>query len=201
MSDGRTQVTVFNVGMHATTVQLEKLLKKNGIAYKRARKPPSISHAILTFEVNAYCHTHVLIEHTLIRRAQRIIPWNATTFCQPAPPVIKQLLPGRRQNRVRIASRRQTLLDIEAERTNNVTPTETKIPTPTPTSTLRPATYPSGDLVTSMLVHQRDMSVRVIVPANRNHVFGARLACALSACSLWLVFLFFSFSCSSFASF
>ena len=51
MCDGWTQVTVFNVGMHATNAQLEKLLKKNGIAYKRARKPPSISHAILTFEV------------------------------------------------------------------------------------------------------------------------------------------------------
>ena len=52
MCDGWAQVTVFNVGMHATNAQLEKLLKKNGIAYKRARKPPSISHAILTFELS-----------------------------------------------------------------------------------------------------------------------------------------------------
>ena len=28
MCDGWTQVTVFNVGMHATNAQLEKLLKK-----------------------------------------------------------------------------------------------------------------------------------------------------------------------------
>lgn len=45
------QVTVFNVGKHATRLQLEKLLKENGIEFKRAKKPPHTSHAILSFEV------------------------------------------------------------------------------------------------------------------------------------------------------
>ena len=42
---------MFNVGVHATTAQLEKLLKGNGIAYKKARKPPTVAHGILSFEV------------------------------------------------------------------------------------------------------------------------------------------------------
>lgn len=46
------QVTVFNVGVHATAAQLEKLLKANGIECKKIRKPPSISHAVLAFEVS-----------------------------------------------------------------------------------------------------------------------------------------------------
>ncbi|CAM9264220.1 unnamed protein product [Pylaiella littoralis] len=45
-----TKVTVFNVGMHATLAQFEKILKNNGVQYKRAKKPPSISHGVLTFE-------------------------------------------------------------------------------------------------------------------------------------------------------
>ncbi|CAM9603714.1 unnamed protein product [Ascophyllum nodosum] len=44
------KVVVFNVGLHATSSQLEKLLKSNGIAYKKARKTPAISHGILSFE-------------------------------------------------------------------------------------------------------------------------------------------------------
>ena len=47
------QVVVFNVGLHATSSQLEKLLKSNGIAYKKARKTPAISHGILSFEVGS----------------------------------------------------------------------------------------------------------------------------------------------------
>ncbi|CAM9956995.1 unnamed protein product, partial [Ectocarpus fasciculatus] len=45
-----TQVTVFNVGKHATLAQFEKILKNNGVEYKRAKKPPSITHGTLTFE-------------------------------------------------------------------------------------------------------------------------------------------------------
>lgn len=48
----KTKVTVFNVGLHATCAQLEKLLAANGIEYKKAKKPPSISHAVLAFEVS-----------------------------------------------------------------------------------------------------------------------------------------------------
>jgi len=45
------QVTVFNVGKHSTLAQFEKILKSNGIEYKRAKKTPSITHGVLTFEV------------------------------------------------------------------------------------------------------------------------------------------------------
>ncbi|CAN0531909.1 unnamed protein product [Ectocarpus sp. 12 AP-2014] len=46
-----TKVTVFNVGKHATLAQFEKILKNNGVEYKRAKKTPSITHGTLTFEV------------------------------------------------------------------------------------------------------------------------------------------------------
>lgn len=45
------QVTVFNVGKHSTLAQFEKILKSNGVEYKRAKKTPSITHGVLTFEV------------------------------------------------------------------------------------------------------------------------------------------------------
>lgn len=44
---------MFNVGKYATGAQFEKLLAANGIEYKHARKPPSISHAVMTFDVSA----------------------------------------------------------------------------------------------------------------------------------------------------
>ena len=49
--DFSTQVTVFNVGMHATQVQFEKILKANDVEYKRAKKTPAVSHGVLAFEV------------------------------------------------------------------------------------------------------------------------------------------------------
>ncbi|CAM9456228.1 unnamed protein product, partial [Hapterophycus canaliculatus] len=44
------QVTVFNVGLHATLVQFEKILKANAIKYKKAKKTPATTHGVLTFE-------------------------------------------------------------------------------------------------------------------------------------------------------
>lgn len=46
-----TQVTVFNVGKHATQAQFEKILKGNDVEYKRAKKTPAVAHGVLTFEV------------------------------------------------------------------------------------------------------------------------------------------------------
>lgn len=42
---------MFNVGKHSTLAQFEKILKSNGVEYKRAKKTPSITHGVLTFEV------------------------------------------------------------------------------------------------------------------------------------------------------
>lgn len=46
---------MFNVGLHATLVQFEKILKANAIEYKKAKKTPATTHGVLTFEV--YDHT------------------------------------------------------------------------------------------------------------------------------------------------
>eukprot|EP00903_Cladosiphon_okamuranus_P014193 g13187.t1 len=49
-SEDLTKVTVFNVGKHATTAQFEKILKANGVEYKRAKKTPATTHGVLTFQ-------------------------------------------------------------------------------------------------------------------------------------------------------
>lgn len=43
---------MFNVGLHATLVQFEKILKGNAIEYKKAKKTPAVPHGVLTFEVH-----------------------------------------------------------------------------------------------------------------------------------------------------
>lgn len=46
---------MFNVGKHATQAQFEKILKANGVEYKRAKKTPATTHGVLTFEVQSEC--------------------------------------------------------------------------------------------------------------------------------------------------
>lgn len=58
-----TQVTVFNVGKHATTAQFEKILKANNVEYKRAKKTPATTHGVLTFEVRGACY---LLPHSVL---------------------------------------------------------------------------------------------------------------------------------------
>lgn len=43
---------MFNVGKHTTCVQLEKVLTANGVEFKKAKKPYSVPHALLSFEVS-----------------------------------------------------------------------------------------------------------------------------------------------------
>lgn len=53
-------MTVFNVGKYVNRPQLEKLLNENGIEFKKAKKTPHTSHAVLSFHVRAILSTFVV---------------------------------------------------------------------------------------------------------------------------------------------
>ncbi|CAN0028523.1 unnamed protein product [Scytosiphon promiscuus] len=181
------KVTVFNVGLHATLVQFEKILRANGIVYKKAKKTPATSHGVLTFEVPPY-------KFLTPRRGGSLAASQATARCcveslSPAPVHKFSPTPGHRQDFFSLTTAHARTARGWNETKNLIEPCANSFPRPGVMTPAPARPYLGGVLLdfTPVQSNARRVAERGFSGDGKRHVIRSFLVASDARVSRWLV--------------